>query len=309
MRTIAVTTWAQFEDTIGDERFRSWGFRGQGDARWPLFSSLSRYLLFAKVDRAAWSGQEERILRIFKRKAHRFLQHVPEERDGFEWLALMQHHGAPTRLLDLTWSPYVALFFAPESAATKAAIWAINAPTINEGKRTARIRGGAKVDTCKIGTWQHGDYEKYFLPGTLPFVLVGEPRIMNHRLIAQSGTFVIPGVLDEPADSILADYENGDSLVVKLVLDTAKMREEVMYRLYSMNITPATLFPDLDGLARSMAYELEYHWAFDPRTMKPHTGFPRPDKLWCWGLNCGLKKKTSSSSAFAPRQRRRRSFR
>ena len=43
--------------------------------------------------------------------------------------------------------------------------------------------------------------------------------------------------------------------------------------LYLMNMTHATLFPDLDGLARSLAYELENHWAFDPRTMKPRPEF------------------------------------
>ena len=45
--------------------------------------------------------------------------------------------------------------------------------------------------------------------------------------------------------------------------------EEGMRELYRMNITQATLFPDLDGLARSLAYELEFHWAYDPRTSGP----------------------------------------
>jgi hypothetical protein len=45
-----------------------------------------------------------------------------------------------------------------------------------------------------------------------------------------------------------------------------------MQELYGMNITQATLFPDLDGLARSLAYELEFHWAYDPRTMKSRHG-------------------------------------
>ena len=53
--------------------------------------------------------QEERIARIFQRKAHLFLTHIPERSDTFQWLALMQHHGAPTRSLDFTWSPYVLL--------------------------------------------------------------------------------------------------------------------------------------------------------------------------------------------------------
>jgi hypothetical protein len=41
-----------------------------------------------------------------------------------------------------------------------------------------------------------------------------------------------------------------------------------MRELYRMNITYATLFPDLDGLAKSLAYELEFHWAYNPRTME-----------------------------------------
>ena len=40
-----------------------------------------------------------------------------------------------------------------------------------------------------------------------------------------------------------------------------------MRELYRMNVTQATLFPDLDGLARSLAYELEFHWAYNPRKM------------------------------------------
>jgi hypothetical protein len=48
------------------------------------------------------------------------------------------------------------------------------------------------------------------------------------------------------------------------------MRNQGMRELYRMNITYATLFPDLDGLARSMAYELEFHWAYNPRTMEPY---------------------------------------
>jgi hypothetical protein len=42
-----------------------------------------------------------------------------------------------------------------------------------------------------------------------------------------------------------------------------------MRKLYGMNITYYTLFPGLDGLARSMGFEAEYNWAFDPQNMKP----------------------------------------
>jgi hypothetical protein len=62
-----------------------------------------------------------------------------------------------------------------------------------------------------------------------------------------------------------ADQEN---ILAKFVL-AATVRETGMRELYRMNITYATLFPDLDGLAKSMAYELEFHWGYNPRTMKP----------------------------------------
>ena len=53
---------------------------------------------------------------------------------------------------------------------------------------------------------------------------------------------------------------------------THAVREVGMRELYRMNITYATLFPDLDGLAKSMGYELEFHWGYNPRTMeKYHT--------------------------------------
>jgi len=49
---------------------------------------------------------------------------------------------------------------------------------------------------------------------------------------------------------------------------TNPVREVGMRELYRMNITYATLFPDLDGLAKSMGYELEFHWGYNPRTME-----------------------------------------
>jgi hypothetical protein len=288
---IAVRSWRQFEDLVRDPVYRGWAFRGQNDGGLPLYSGLSRYLMYAGVHRDAWAGQEERILRVFQRKAHLFLDHIPPEADSFQWLGLMQHHGAPTRLFDLTWSPYVAAFFALERGCPRAAVWAFNAAQIN-GPDTVTLADGRAVDLRPMGTWTEGSYEKHFLHADTPFAVIGEPKVMNHRLVAQSGTFLIPGVLDRPVDHILADYRTADTLVVKFELETGPMRVEAMRSLYAMNITYATLFPDLQGLARSMAYELEFHWGFDPRTMEPFPGFPPPHELEEWGVK-GTRARTS----------------
>lgn len=270
-RTIVIDSWEDFQRLVAGSH-RSWAFRGQLDAQWPLFSSLSRYLQSFGIHRDAWSIQESRILRIFRRKSHHFLARVPDEEATFEWLALMQHHGAPTRLLDFTWSPYVAAFFALERAVSDAAIWAIYPSKISHRSRQV-IRNGVEIEPQSLGPWVTGNYEKYFLPGNLPMVIIGEPQMMNRRLIAQSGTFAMPGVLDEPLESILADYPSPEEVIVKYVLKTEAMRERAMFELYKMNVTNATLFPDLDGLARSLAYELESHWAFDTRKMELVPGF------------------------------------
>jgi hypothetical protein len=97
---------------------------------------------------------------------------------------------------------------------------------------------------------------------------MGSPHAMNRRLIAQSGTFLVPSVLNRSVEEILRSYPNPENTLVKFVLPAAKIREKGMRELYRMNVTQATLFPDLDGLARSLAYELEFHWAYNPRTMR-----------------------------------------
>lgn len=260
-------TWEAFRQVIEAEEYRGWAFRGQSDARWPLYSSLSRYFKQYEVHRDAWVQQESRILRIFKRKAHLLMDHLPDEEDSFQWLALMQHHGAPTRLLDFSWSPYVAAFFALERATVDVAVWALFVPGLsNRPMRT--LRASQKVRKDEIAPWVKGGYEKFFLPNKRQIVVAGEPHRMNQRLIAQSGTFVMPGVLDKPIESLARP-----AAITKFVLNTSEIRIPAMLQLYQMNVSNATLFPGLDGLARSLAYELESHWAFNPRDMTPRKGF------------------------------------
>jgi len=248
---IRLGSWTEFLSFTAESPYHNWAFRGQRDASLPLFSAVSRYLMTYKIDRQSWRQQEERILRIFKRKAIHFLDHVPDPADDFQWLALMQDHGAPTRLLDFSWSPYVAAFFALHNTTEDAIIWACNPFEIERNK--------------KLDMSGPDEFRKHILSATKPFVWIGEPHAMNRRLIAQSGTFLVPSVLDQPIEDILAGYPNPQGTLIKFILPLNKIRDKGMRELYKMNITQASLFPDLDGLARSLAYELEFHWAYDPR--------------------------------------------
>jgi hypothetical protein len=256
-RVFRLQSWEAFLQLVIRPPYSNWAFRGERDERWPLYSSLSRYLRNFGVDPKAWPEQEGRILRIFKRKAHQFLDKPPGADDDFQWMALMQHHGAPTRLIDFTWSPYVAAFFALERTVADGVVWAMNPAGIDSSRATKPLRMDPRVK---------GNFCRHFLPGKNRFIWMGEPHTMNRRLIAQSGTFAVPGVLDAPIEEILSGFDQ-ENVLAKLILTNA-VREVGMRELYRMNITYATLFPDLDGLAKSLAYELEFHWAYNPRTME-----------------------------------------
>ena len=269
---VNVDSWSKFQEVVAGSEYRSWAFRGQADASWPLYSSISRCLRSYHIHRKAWTEQETRIVRIFRRKAHLYLDHIPGEDDAFQWLALMQHYGAPTRLLDFTWSPFVAAFFALERATASAAVWAICITEVWKAKhRFPGVDGPLTHEELSLRN--AGSYERFFRDNATPFVVYGEPFVMNQRLVAQSGTFIVPGVLDMPVEEILSGYRDPRKTVVKFVLDTEKMRDEAMYALYNTNITNATLFPGLDGMARSLAYELEFHWSYNPKTMEPYPGY------------------------------------
>jgi hypothetical protein len=248
-----ITTWQAFEDwSVARD---GWAFRGERYASWKLISSLARRLAFCGVPRSEWREREERGMRIFRRKAHVYLTDRDVLRDDLRCLAMMQHHGAPTRLLDFTKSPFVAAFFALESAAEDAAVFALNTPRL----WGLAPRFDPSLTRDAIDPRAQGSFASYFAVDRHPIVWFGDPSDMDRRLVAQSGLLVMPGLLDTPLDELLASYDSDEPLIERAVL-AAELRREAMHALYRMNITQATLFPDLEGLARSIAYELEEMW-------------------------------------------------
>lgn len=260
---VRIRDWREFLDLIHPNGpYANWAFRGERNAKWELRTSLARYLTDYEVKPEFWPHQEARIVRIFKRKAGLFLRDIPNDKDNFQWLALMQHHGAPTRLLDFTWSPYVAAFFALERATKDAAVWALN-PSLLWREWPSRMPN-LPLSECDLR--RPSVYQRLYLENRHSFVWQGEPMIMNQRLLTQNGTFIVPSTLHLSIEQILARYPHGGEAMVKFIFDSQRMRSAAMRSLYNMNITYSSLFPDLDGLARAMAYELEFHWAYDPVT-------------------------------------------
>ncbi len=123
--SIDVNSWSQlvlaYENLpkVEDGTEKKWLYRGQKRTprdKFDFVTSLERAAdSFEHGSTYSRRGLESKLQREFRRRLHHYTIHVPEEGDTLELLALMQHHGAPTRLLDWTYSFFVAAFFAVET--------------------------------------------------------------------------------------------------------------------------------------------------------------------------------------------------
>jgi len=122
-------------DEDGDIYRKTWIFRAHKSATYALEPFIERE---ARGNRLSWKPLESQLLKEFQTKAplHIGSDRLPHPNDKLSWLALMQHLGVPTRLLDFTYSPYVALYFAlrdrsTDKPASPPEVWAINVVAVN----------------------------------------------------------------------------------------------------------------------------------------------------------------------------------
>lgn len=265
---------------------RDWIFRGQRDESWRLETSLERALNeFGCHDqplrREAW------MLRQFQRRAHHHLVNPPQKR--LEWLALMQHHGAPSRLLDFTYSFYVASVFALEPSGRDPAIWALNIGLLRERSRAAL---GVKGSSTYSYLLKCSELAEAMLglpcwspPCDMPprTIICAEPTRLNERISAQQGLFVLPTDLtcsleqnlmaafgysgnDRTIEAALepiqgeAEIDPRSTALVKIIISKEELNAAIC-DLNEMNIHHGTLFPGMDGFARSLKRSLSQRGA------------------------------------------------
>ena len=118
---ITVNSWTEAK-VLFDEIDQHYIFRGQSNSEWLLRTSIERTSFFAKSYHV-----EKDFVRDFQRGAFTYANNIPlpKDDDYLSWLSLMQHHGAPTRILDFSFSPFIAAFFALEETQTDCAVWAL----------------------------------------------------------------------------------------------------------------------------------------------------------------------------------------
>ena len=138
-----VKGWDGFKRRLNTIDQKKFIFRGQADNKWRLRTSFHR---MGRVDLERYSMQDiPDLLRTFSALTpHVFDLGDPNHYAAF--INLVQHHGYPTPLLDWTWSPYVAAFFAfrhvkrSETSRKKVRIFKLDSAAWNELPKAGKLR-------------------------------------------------------------------------------------------------------------------------------------------------------------------------
>jgi len=206
-----------------------WLFRGSRRRDWKFETSLERASRRCGVLERDY---ERSIVREFQRHAHTYLPRVPESTDTLEWLALMQHYGAPTRLLDFTYSFWIALFFAFEDADEDCIVVALDPSSLGD-------KGGRNFNLILRENIENGAHTNDFLYEDVPF-------FTNARLAIQKGTFVFSLNLCRAFHELLIQNRK----VYEQLIVSTTLFPQIRRRLNDFNCNSRVLFPDIDGYAR-----------------------------------------------------------
>ncbi|OUJ75283.1 FRG domain-containing protein [Hymenobacter crusticola] len=193
---------------------------------------------------------EHHLLRNFRKYA----RHAADsETSIWNWLALAQHHGLPTRLLDWTYSPYVALHFATddlEAYHEDGVIWALNyvkaAESLPSPLREAIRQEGSNVFTPEILEPVCPTLRDLAQMQPEPFVLFLEPPSLDERIVHQYALFALMSTADTHLHDWLKEHPD---LYFRIIIP-ASLKWEVRDKLDQANITERVLFPGLGGLSR-----------------------------------------------------------
>lgn len=212
-----IKSFADLHDAVTKYGHKTVIYRGVKKESHLLLPEVGRWS--KKRSRSPIDEDEERtILRLFKDQALPYLTFRLETE--WEWLAIARHHGLPTRLLDWTRNPLIGAYFAVEK----------------------KYAGNSVIYAYRSA--HHIKTEKYKHPFDRKEVGRFIPTHITRRITAQAGVFTI-----HPDPSVPFESSKIDRLIIK-----ADAREDLKWILYRYGIHRASLFPDLDGLAKYITW-------------------------------------------------------
>lgn len=253
--TYTLTTIQQLVE-LGTMLPHSW-FRGHPEACGALDPRAFRKE-YECTDR--WRGKfEQPMMEKFKSGAPVLMSTTPPANDdNISWLFLMQHHGSPTRLLDWTESPLVAMYFVVmEHESVGGELWVMDPKALNKmSDFNGILLPGSEVVSYLAAEPKYSDLgplqKKFHIP-TLPRNPVAlQPPMGFPRMIAQLSTFTIhPKQKPYGRGATIPELLQDPKQLVRYLVP-AESKSQLKNDLASLGITHRALFPDLDGLSKTI---------------------------------------------------------
>lgn len=238
-------------------------FRGHSDSKWKLESTLER-VLGLKWSAANARKFEEFSYNTFRSKYHIYntTEHAPGSK--LSWLSVMQHYGVPTRLLDFTESPYVALYFALETynplLKNNFSIYAIDYTAVMEKSIEFIKIKDTKFSKSRDSIQSEKDeiFDEVVDRFSYDILWATEPRELNARMDRQSGTFLISGNREKTIESLILSGVYDKCNILKFIVNF-ELYENVYALLRKMSINSKSIYGDLAGLAKAIKMEMQVY--------------------------------------------------
>ncbi len=247
---ILITSWEQLVEEVyheswkpSMERFRSdYAFRGLSDCRYRLENSFLRNC-------GERPELEYHILRNFRKYAR--ISDFIQANTQLKSLVLAQHHGLSTRLMDWTYSPFVAMHFATsntEKFDIDGVIWQVDFVMVNqlipEPLKQLLIKEKCNAFTVEMLESEFPTLQKLDETIGPGHVLFFEPPSIDDRIVNQFALFSVM----TNATTILDEWLLNHPEVYRRIIIPAELKWEIRDKLDQANITERVLFPGLDGL-------------------------------------------------------------
>ncbi len=216
METITIKTFEELLEALERQKIgQNFVYRGVSNTLYELITSLGRCesITGKPIDRL-----EARLTKLFKESSIPYLEHKPN--NELEWLAIAQHYGLPTRLLDWTYNPLIAIYFAVESTP---------------------VNDGAVYKLSGCSTIQVPDQTD---PYALDKVYKYRPPYISARIQNQAGLFTVH---HQPEVAFVHDK------LMKVVIPK-HIKASIKKTLFKYGVNQRLMYPGLEGVARDLRW-------------------------------------------------------
>lgn len=229
-------------------------YRGCGMDSYTLLPSLYRHKRAKTPDQFA--ELEQKLMTRFRQRSIPY--HTRPLSEDWNTLFFMQHYGIPTRLLDWTENPLIALHFAlmgaPHKTNTRgelkfhkdASVWIIDPVIWNRHALSHQSYEGGALTNGDEALKGYKPTESFENMNKYPVALFGEHN--SPRIVAQQGVFTIFGQIIAPMEAQYMDYNFPEDSLIRIILESTVIND-MRKSLLRHGITETVVFPDLEGLA------------------------------------------------------------